>query len=53
LFDVGRVANGKAGQLCREWRSGGFGGMEEADIGGCVWIEEESDASSAGRDLPK
>ena len=51
FFDVDRVTNGKTGQLYRERHSGGFGGVEKTDIGRCVWIEDESGASSAGRDL--
>ena len=52
FFDVDRVTNGKTGQLYRERHSGGFfGGVEETDIGRCVWIENESGASSAGRNL--
>ena len=51
FFDVGRVTNGKAGQLYRERLGGGLGGVEETDIGRRVWIEDESGASGAGRDL--
>ena len=51
LFDVDGVTNRKAGQLYRERRSGGFSGVEETHIGGCVRIEDESDVSGAGCDL--
>jgi hypothetical protein len=51
FLDVDRVTNGKAGQFYRERRSGGIGGVEEADVGRCVWIEDESGASGAGCDL--
>ena len=31
----------KTGQLYRERHSGGFGSVEETDIGRCVWIEDK------------
>ena len=51
LLDVDRVTNGKAVNFIAERRSGGFGRVEETDIGRCVRIEDESGASGAGGNL--